>query len=89
MTDVVYQQPFSEANESGYQTKSVSKASGLKIWVKPIVSFIQHRTYCGRPGSIPFALITATAAGEVRNLIKAWAASGSLAPVLTPAVILI
>ena len=35
---------------------------------------------------MPFALITAAAAGEVRNLIRAWAPPGSLAPVLTPAV---
>jgi hypothetical protein len=39
--------------------------------------------------SIPFALITGVAAGARRKLIKAFAASASLAPALTPAVYIV
>ena len=37
-----------------------------------------ERGLAGQPGSMPFALITATAAGAARNLTNARAASASL-----------
>src|SRR5580704_11943359 len=40
---------------------------------------------CAQPGSMPLALITALASGEVRNLIKAAAASAFFAAALMPA----
>jgi hypothetical protein len=40
----------------------------------------------GVPGSIPFALITETAAGATRNLMSALAASASLAAAPTHAI---
>jgi hypothetical protein len=41
-------------------------------------------TLTSQPGSIPFALITETAAGAARNLIKAAAPSAFLAAAETP-----
>ncbi len=43
------------------------------------------RYTASRPGSCPFALNTAPAAGVVRNLISAFAAAESFKPTPTPA----
>src|SRR5262249_56844796 len=46
-----------------------------------------RESHHGAGGSMPFALMTAAASGVVRCLIRALAASGCLAVVLTPAVL--
>ena len=63
-------------------------ATLLKIYLYGYLNRIQSRVQIDPhepPGSMPAALMTAVAAGEVRNLNKSLAASGSVAVVTIPA----
>src|SRR6266576_5512831 len=60
--------------ETKVQTKAEASPPGLRC------TALMH----GQPGSMPFTLMTAAAAGEDRNRISARATSGSLALAVTP-----